>query len=157
MISIVVIKIHSAKYCINKNIRAIFSEWFHTSLSWFFNFFFKYRLIIQSENMLLHKECRLLGVAPCRCSGLNRRFGGTCRLHLQGRKIRERRTSVSRWLQSSHKSKTPSYIWAGGEGEWPQWNKCYYIANWTSDIEIRAVKIFLFPYFVKFTVYRRSQ
>jgi hypothetical protein len=33
------------------------------------------------------------GVAPCRCSGLNRRFGGTYCLHLQGRKIRERRTS----------------------------------------------------------------
>jgi hypothetical protein len=31
-------------------------------------------------------------VAPCRSSGLNRRFGGTYRLYLQGRKIRERRT-----------------------------------------------------------------
>jgi hypothetical protein len=29
----------------------------------------------------------------------NRRFGGTYRLNLQGRKIRERGTSVSRWLQ----------------------------------------------------------
>jgi hypothetical protein len=37
-------------------------------------------------------------VAPCR-SCVNRRFGGTYRLHLQGRKIRERGTSVSRWLQ----------------------------------------------------------
>jgi hypothetical protein len=37
---------------------------------------------------------------PCR-SGVNRRFGGTCRLHLQGRKIRERGTSDSRWLQHS--------------------------------------------------------
>jgi hypothetical protein len=36
-------------------------------------------------------------VAPCR-SCLNRRFGGTYRHHLQGRKIRERETSVSRWL-----------------------------------------------------------
>jgi hypothetical protein len=38
-------------------------------------------------------------VAPCR-SCVNRRFGGTYRLHLQGRKIRERGTSVSRWLQT---------------------------------------------------------
>jgi hypothetical protein len=36
-------------------------------------------------------------VAPCR-SCVNRCFGGTCRLHLQGIKIRERGTSVSRWL-----------------------------------------------------------
>jgi hypothetical protein len=36
-------------------------------------------------------------VAPC-ISCVNRRFGGTYRLHLQGRKIRERGTSVSRWL-----------------------------------------------------------
>jgi hypothetical protein len=33
-------------------------------------------------------------VAPCR-SCVNRRFGGTYRLHLQGRRIRERGTSVS--------------------------------------------------------------
>jgi hypothetical protein len=37
-------------------------------------------------------------VAPC-SSCVNRCFGGTYRLHLQGRKIRWRRTSVSRWLQ----------------------------------------------------------
>jgi hypothetical protein len=36
---------------------------------------------------------------PCR-SCVNRRFGGTYRLHLQGRKIRERGTSVNRWLQT---------------------------------------------------------
>jgi hypothetical protein len=35
-------------------------------------------------------------VAPCR-SCLNRRLGGTYRLHFLGRKIRERGTSVSRW------------------------------------------------------------
>jgi hypothetical protein len=32
-------------------------------------------------------------------SCVNRRFGEMYRLHLQGRKIRERETSVSRWLQ----------------------------------------------------------
>jgi hypothetical protein len=36
-------------------------------------------------------------VAPCR-SCVERRFGGTYRLHLQGRKIRERGTNVSRLL-----------------------------------------------------------
>jgi hypothetical protein len=39
-------------------------------------------------------------VAPCRSCKLNRCFGGTYRLHLQGRKIHEQGTSVSRWLQS---------------------------------------------------------
>jgi hypothetical protein len=38
-------------------------------------------------------------VALCR-SCVNRRFVGTYRLHLQGRKIRERGTSVNRWLQT---------------------------------------------------------
>jgi hypothetical protein len=38
-------------------------------------------------------------VAPCRCC-VNRRFSGTYRLYLQGRKIRERGTSVSMWLQT---------------------------------------------------------
>jgi hypothetical protein len=37
-------------------------------------------------------------VALC-SSCFNRRFGGTYHLHLQGRRIRERGTSVSRWLQ----------------------------------------------------------
>jgi hypothetical protein len=37
-------------------------------------------------------------VALCR-SCVNGRFGGTYRLHLKGRKIRERGTSVSMWLQ----------------------------------------------------------
>jgi hypothetical protein len=40
------------------------------------------------------------GVALCRCC-VNRRFGGTYRLHLQGRKICERGTSVSWWLQTA--------------------------------------------------------
>jgi hypothetical protein len=36
-------------------------------------------------------------VASCE-SCVNRRFEGKYRLHLQGRKIRERGTSVSKWL-----------------------------------------------------------
>jgi hypothetical protein len=39
-------------------------------------------------------------VAPCRSCEMNLRFGGIYRLHLQGRKIRERGTSMSRWLLS---------------------------------------------------------
>jgi hypothetical protein len=38
-------------------------------------------------------------VALCK-SYVKRRFGGTYRLHLQGRIIRERGTKVSRWLQT---------------------------------------------------------
>jgi hypothetical protein len=36
-------------------------------------------------------------VVPCR-SCVNQRFGGTCHIHLRGRKIRERGTNVSWWL-----------------------------------------------------------
>jgi hypothetical protein len=38
-------------------------------------------------------------VVPYR-SCVDRRFGGTYRLHFQGRKIRKRGTSLSRWLQT---------------------------------------------------------
>jgi hypothetical protein len=39
-------------------------------------------------------------VVQCR-SCVKRRFGGTCSLHLQGTKIRERVTRMSMWLQSA--------------------------------------------------------
>jgi hypothetical protein len=39
-------------------------------------------------------------VAPCRSCEINRRFGGTYRLHLQGRKIRKRGSNVSRYQQT---------------------------------------------------------
>jgi hypothetical protein len=39
-------------------------------------------------------------VAPCR-SCVNQRFGEIYHLHLQGRKFRERGTSMSRWLQTA--------------------------------------------------------
>jgi hypothetical protein len=45
------------------------------------------------------KNVVLWDVALCR-SCVNRRFGGTYRLHLQGKTIRERGNSVSRWLQT---------------------------------------------------------
>jgi hypothetical protein len=38
-------------------------------------------------------------LVPCRYF-VNRRFGGTYHLHLQGRKIRKLGSSVSRWLRS---------------------------------------------------------
>jgi hypothetical protein len=44
-----------------------------------------------------HKNAAFWDVAPCR-SCVKRRFGDICRLHLGGRKIRERGTSVSMWL-----------------------------------------------------------
>jgi hypothetical protein len=46
-----------------------------------------------------YEECRLLGCGPCR-SCVNRRFEGMYLLQLHGRKIHERETSVSRWLQT---------------------------------------------------------
>jgi hypothetical protein len=52
------------------------------------------------------KNVDLWDVAPCRSSGLNRHFEGTYRLHLQGRKILERRNSVSRWLEAIGSSET---------------------------------------------------
>jgi hypothetical protein len=47
------------------------------------------------------KNAVFWGVAPCRCDRLNRRFGGSYRLYLQGRKIRERRTSVPNYYTGS--------------------------------------------------------
>jgi hypothetical protein len=50
-------------------------------------------------NNKIKQNATIWDVAPCR-SFVNRHFGGRYRFHLQGRKIRERGTSVSRWLQS---------------------------------------------------------
>jgi hypothetical protein len=59
------------------------------------------RIIVRSEVLtaVTMKNAVSLDVAPCR-SCVNRRLGGTYHLHLQGREIRERGTSVSRWLQT---------------------------------------------------------
>jgi hypothetical protein len=51
-----------------------------------------------AETWLNMKNAVFWDVAPCR-SSVNRRFGGTYRYHPQGRKIRVRGTSLSRWLQ----------------------------------------------------------
>jgi hypothetical protein len=61
-------------------------------------------------------------VAPCR-SCVDRRFGGTYRLHLQGRKICERGTSMSRWLHTeSPVENTQLYKnRVRREGEWVTW------------------------------------
>jgi hypothetical protein len=58
--------------------------------------YYRKKIIPKREEFMIMKNAVFLGVAPCRCGRLNRRFGGSYRLHLQGRKIRERRTSVSR-------------------------------------------------------------
>jgi hypothetical protein len=53
---------------------------------------------------VIMKKALFWDLAPCRC-GVNRRFGGKYRLHLQGRrknkKIRKRRTSESRCKQTN--------------------------------------------------------
>jgi hypothetical protein len=48
-------------------------------------------------------------VALCR-SFKNRCFGGRYSLHLQGRKIRERVTSVSRWLPTAATSQKTAFF-----------------------------------------------
>jgi hypothetical protein len=57
-------------------------------------------VFVRSEvfTVVTMKNAVFWDVAPCR-SCVNRRFRGTYPLHLQSRKIRERGTSVSRWLQ----------------------------------------------------------
>jgi hypothetical protein len=54
---------------------------------------FAYKYMFKPFNTM--KNAVVWGVAPCRCGRLNRRVGGSYRLHLQGRKIRERRTSAT--------------------------------------------------------------
>jgi hypothetical protein len=51
-------------------------------------------------NKIKIKNAVFWDVWLCR-SSVNRRFGGTYRLHLQGRKIREWGASLSRWLQTA--------------------------------------------------------
>jgi hypothetical protein len=58
-------------------------------------------------------------VAPCRYC-VNRRFGGTYGLHLQGRNIRERETSVNRWLQTESPVEN-TQLYKNREGEWATW------------------------------------
>jgi hypothetical protein len=53
-----------------------------------------------NQASLTLKNVAFWDVAPCRAC-MNRRFGRTYRLHLQGRKILEWETSVSRWLQTA--------------------------------------------------------
>jgi hypothetical protein len=48
---------------------------------------------------VIMKKAVFWDVGPCRYH-VNRRFGGTYRLHLQDRKIHKQGTSVSRWLQT---------------------------------------------------------
>jgi hypothetical protein len=47
---------------------------------------------VLKANLLIKKKAVFLDVAPCRC-GVNQRFGGTYRLHLQGRRKNKKSTS----------------------------------------------------------------
>jgi hypothetical protein len=58
---------------------------------------FFWMVTMVTKHGYIMKNAVLWVVAPCG-SYVNLRFGGTYRLHLQGRKIRERGTSVCRWL-----------------------------------------------------------
>jgi hypothetical protein len=53
--------------------------------------------------MSMLKNAVFWNVALCK-SCANIRFGGTYRLHLQGRKLREQGANVSRWLQHAGSS-----------------------------------------------------
>jgi hypothetical protein len=55
------------------------------------------RLVI-SQTYFVNEEYRLLGYTPCSPLKVNRRFGGTHRLHLKGRNISQARNQrESRW------------------------------------------------------------
>jgi hypothetical protein len=71
---------HKKKECRTHN--KSFSVFFNKNLTW-----------LKKEILDVLKNGIFWDVAPCR-SHVNQRFGGTYRLHLQGRKIRERGTSV---------------------------------------------------------------
>jgi hypothetical protein len=60
-------------------------------------------ILVRSEvfTAVTMKNAVFWEMALCR-SCVNRRFGGTYRYHLQGRKIRVRGTSMNRWLQSAY-------------------------------------------------------
>jgi hypothetical protein len=67
-------------------------------------------------NLSLHWASVFWDVAPCR-SCVNRRFEETSGLHLQGRKIHERGTSMSRWLADwANSRKNQLYKNRGREG-----------------------------------------
>jgi hypothetical protein len=70
---------------------------------WIKIFIKKYYVRFEVFTEVIMKNVVFWDVAPCR-SCVTRRFGGTYRLHLQGRKIRERGTSVSRWLQTESRT-----------------------------------------------------
>jgi hypothetical protein len=68
---------------------------------------------------VIRKNAVFCDVALCR-SCANRRFGGTQRLNLRGRKIREQGTIVSRWLQTEPPVEN-TQLCKNREGEWVTW------------------------------------
>jgi hypothetical protein len=76
---------------------------------YFFKINFNFVLRFEVFTTVTLKNAVFWDVAPCR-SCVNRRFGGTYRLHFQGREIREWGTSVSRckkWSGSFNKKNKP--------------------------------------------------
>jgi hypothetical protein len=78
-----------------QNVIIAFKRACHWSLCWASLIHAKFDVFIA----VAMKNAVFWDVEPCR-SCVKRRFGGTYSIHLQGRKIRERGTSVSRWLQT---------------------------------------------------------
>jgi hypothetical protein len=78
-------------------------------------------------------------VAPFR-SCVNRRFEGTYRLHLQGRKIRERGTSVSRWLQTESPKRRFTQDLHGATSQ----KTAFFIWHVVSTLEMQCLKCVLF-------------
>jgi hypothetical protein len=88
-----------------------------------------YLFTVINTNIL--KNAVFWDVATCRsCS--NRLFGGTYHLHLQGRKIRERGTNVSRWLQTLCE---PMY----GRNVSPRAHVCSSLADF-STLKMKAIR-----------------
>jgi hypothetical protein len=71
--------------------------------------FFSFSSFNDMDNPVPMKNAVFWGSAPCR-SCVNRRFGGRYCLRLQGRKIRKRGASVSRWLQSTAGSSLADFL-----------------------------------------------
>jgi hypothetical protein len=108
---------YSWKMC-GENFDLMLSRWFEADLTvrcflnWLFGYllfntemYFNDSILICSSHVMfvnykIIKNGVFWDVRPCRYC-VNRRFGGAYRLHLQGIKIRERGTRVSRWLQHS--------------------------------------------------------
>jgi hypothetical protein len=69
---------------------------------------------IRKDNIktnITYEEFYILDITPCGLLKVNRRFGGTCHLHLQGRKISQERNQSEAGSKQSHRCENlKSYI-----------------------------------------------